>query len=369
MQTVFRAPGRYVQKSGAMEELGGFVKLFGGKGLLVLTEGSLNRFGASLIEKAAGKEYTLSSCVIGRETTNHEIDKAVVACREGGCTVVIGLGGGKTLDTARAAADLCGAYLILVPTVASNDAPCSALSIIHDPDGKVTELRIMKRNPDVVLVDTSVLVHAPARLFVAGMGDALATWFEAEACSRSGAKTLAGAESSSIALTLARLCYETLLRYGNAALRACEAGIISDDFERVVQTCIFLSGIGFESGGVAGAHAINDGFSACAEASHLYHGEIVGFGTLCMLMLQKAPEDKIDEVSSFMKDIGLPLTFEQMGITPTENLLTRISEVACNQSVMSNMPFEVTPADVIRAMLKADLVGKARLAPAEEPEQ
>jgi len=272
----------------------------------------------------------------------------------------VGFGGGKAIDNARAAADILNCPLIIIPTVASNDAPCSALSVIHDENGAVIELRTTKRNPDVVLVDTDIIISAPERLFVAGIGDALATYFEATACSKSGAITLAGAGSSDIALVLSKLCFDTLIQYGVAALHAVRTGIANDAFDKVIQASIYLSGVGFESGGVAAAHAINDGFSSCPEAAHLYHGEIVGFGTLCMLMLEGADNDTVSTVLNFMRDVGLPVSFDQLGIEISDEFLLRVADVACNKSVMSNMPFEVTPADVVRAILKADLIGKSK---------
>jgi len=361
MEISFRAPGRYIQKNGALDDLASLIALYGKKALLAATEGSLQRYGE--IIKVASQEngVSLETCRIGKETTQVDITMLANTFREYGCEVMVGLGGGKALDTARAAADELNCPLILVPTVASNDAPCSALSIIHNEEGAVVELRVTKRNPDLVLVDTGILINAPLRLLVAGMGDALATWFEASACRESGAKTLAGAVSSDIALNLAKLCYDSLLKYGPSAIAAYEAGLVNDDFERLVQASIFLSGVGFESGGVAAAHAINDGFSACREASHLYHGEIVGFGTLAMLMLSGAEEETVAQVTDFMKSVGLPMTFAQLGIEPKEELLLRVAHIACTESVMGNMPFPVTEHDVVRALLKADIIGKSAL--------
>ena len=358
MTIAFRAPGKYLQSSGALDHLGQEVLRFGEKAVLAGTEGSLKRYGGRILDQCHPGELEIRPVTVGRETTQTEIDGLTAAFQEARSEVMIGLGGGKALDTARAAADAIGCPLILVPTVASNDAPCSALSVIHDEDGSVVELRRTTRNPDLVLVDTAVLMDAPARLLIAGMGDALATWFEVNACRQSGAETLAGAPASEIAVSLAHLCYECLKKYAVGALHAYEAGIVNDDFERLIQATIFLSGVGFESGGVAGAHAINDGFSACPEASHLYHGEIVGFGTLAMLMLQEEPEEVITEVTTFMRNVGLPMTFEQLNIIPDESLLLRVANVACTQSVMKNMPFPVTEHDVIRALLKADIVGR-----------
>ena len=361
MGITMRSPGIYCQKAGAIAMLESYIPQFGTSALCVCTQGTHKRFGEKIAKQNENAQYEVRFCTIGGETTNAEINAVVEDYKENFCDVIIGVGGGKALDTARAAADIVSAPLIIVPTVASNDAPCSALAVIHDEQGAVIELRTTKRNPDVVLVDTEIIISAPERLFVAGLGDALATWFEVKACKRSGAMTLAGSTTSDIAYTLAQLCYKTLIECGRSALYAVQSGFVSDDFDRTVQAAVYLSGTGFESGGVSGAHAINDGFSACPEASHLYHGEIVGFGTLAMLMLENTDKETISEVTDFMADVGLPMTFSQLGITPTDELLKRVADVACTQSVMSNMPFAVTPADVIRAMLKADIIGNAKL--------
>ena len=360
MNVVLRSPGIYFQMPGATAHLSKYIGMFGKNALLVSTIGSFERYGEHLLD-AVDDDLTVVSVIVGRETTVDAIDKVVSEFKKFECDLVVGFGGGKTLDTARAAADAIGCPLIIIPTVASNDAPCSALSVIHDEGGAVIELRTTKRNPDVVLVDTDILIAAPERLFVAGMGDALATYFEANACRKSGAMTLAGSTSSDISLTLSKLCFDTLINHGVSAIHAVRTGMANDDFDRVIQASIYLSGIGFESGGVAAAHAINDGFSECPEAAHLYHGEIVGFGTLSMLMLEEADHELINTVLDFMYEVGLPITFEQLGIEPTDDLLRRVADAACTKSVMGNMPFTVTPADVIRAMLKADLTGKSRI--------
>lgn len=365
MDVVLRSPGIYFQKSGAISYLGKCITMLGNRALLVSTLGSFERYGSN-ITAITDESYCIDSVIVGNETTKDTIDKVIFEYNTFGSDVIVGMGGGKALDTARAAADTLSCPLIIVPTVASNDAPCSALSVIHDDNGAVIELRTTKRNPDVVLVDTDILISAPERLFVAGMGDALATYFEAIACKLSGVTTLAGAGTSDISLALAKLCYDTLLNYGPSALHAVRAGIANDDFDRVIQATIYLSGIGFESGGVAAAHAINDGFSACFEATHLYHGELVGFGTLSMLMLQETDMDIVNDVLDFMCDVGLPVTFEQLGIDATDELLMRIADTACTKSVMGNMPFEITPADVIRAMLKANLLGLNKIGAVEK---
>ena len=144
-----------------------------------------------------------------------------------------------------------------LPTVASSDAPCSALSVIYTEEGVFHEYRFYRKNPDLVLVDTQVIAQGPPRLLVAGMGDALATWFEAKTCVEGHVKNMRGGASTQSALALAKLCYETLLEDGAEALRAVQTQVVTPALERLVEANTLLSGLGFESSGLAAAHAVH----------------------------------------------------------------------------------------------------------------
>ena len=85
---------------------------------------------------------------------------------------------------------------VIIPTIASNDAPCSSVAVIYNDEGVVIKALMMHRNPDVVLVDTGIIAQAPKHYLVSGMGDALSTYFEARACYRSGAKTMSRGKCS-----------------------------------------------------------------------------------------------------------------------------------------------------------------------------
>ena len=108
-----------------------------------------------------------------------------------GCDLVIGIGGGKTLDTAKAVAFYKKVPVLICPTIASTDAPCSALSVIYTDAGVFEEYLFLPANPNMVLMDTDIISQSPVRLTVSGMGDALATYFEARACQISGAANCA----------------------------------------------------------------------------------------------------------------------------------------------------------------------------------
>src|SRR5919205_1191320 len=129
--------------------------------------------------------------------------KGATSALELGARTIVGAGGGKVLDTARAAAADLKLPVVNCPTVASSDAPCSALSVIYTDEGVFQEYRFYRKNPDLVLVDTQVIAQGPVRLLVAGMGDALATWFEARTCVAGHVKNMRGRGSTRSALGLA----------------------------------------------------------------------------------------------------------------------------------------------------------------------
>ena len=105
-----------------------------------------------------------------------EIERVKAAFEASGCDVVVGIGGGKIHDSAKAAAYYQGAPVVIIPTIASTDAPCSALSVIYSETGVFERYLFLNSNPDLVLVDTEILLKAPVRQFVSGMGDALSTY-------------------------------------------------------------------------------------------------------------------------------------------------------------------------------------------------
>ena len=71
--------------------------------------------------------------------------------------MVIGLGGGKTIDAAKVISDKLAIPVAVVPTIASTDAPTSALSVIYSEEGVFEQYLFCKKNPELVLVDTAVI--------------------------------------------------------------------------------------------------------------------------------------------------------------------------------------------------------------------
>ena len=127
------------------------------------------------------------------------------------------------------------------------------------------------------MVDTALVANAPAEFLVSGMGDALATYWEADTCSKScKPNALTGACPPTLSsLALARLCYDTLLEYGLQAKVAVEKKALTPAVEAIVEANTLLSGLGFESGGLAGAHAVHNGLTVLKQSHAKFHGQKV----------------------------------------------------------------------------------------------
>ena len=360
MEKIILSPSKYVQGPDMLNNMAKYTSKLGNKVLVIADDFIMN-----LVKEKMQINYNENNAEVHFEKFNgecsrEEIDRLIEIVKNKNINCIAGVGGGKTLDTAKATSFYTKLPIVVAPTIASTDAPCSALSVIYTPEGVFSEYLFLPKNPDLVIMDTKVIAAAPVRLLVAGMGDALATYFEARACIASSKAAMAGGLPTRAAGALAKLCYDTLLESGYGAKLAVENKVVTKALEDIVEANTYLSGIGFESGGLAAAHAIHNGLTVIEELHHLYHGEKVAFGTLVQLVLEKAPNEDICNVLTFCKRVGLPVCFQDMGLKNIDK--TRFYEVAklacADGETIYNMPFEVTVDDVYAAILTADSIGE-----------
>lgn len=360
MDRIIQSPGKYIQGADVLTRLGDYLKPLAARWLVVGDKFVLGFAEATLRQSFEQAKLYVEIAPFGGECSQNEIDRLRELAKSADCQAILGIGGGKTLDTAKALAHFMDLPVAIAPTIASTDAPCSALSVIYTDSGKFDRYLMLPHNPNIVIVDTQVVARAPARLLAAGIGDALATWFEARACSRSGATTMAGGKCTQAALALAELCYNTLVEEGEKAMLAAEQHVVTPALERVIEANTYLSGVGFESGGLAAAHAIHNGLTAIPDAHHYYHGEKVAFGTLTQLVLENAPVEEIETVAALCHSVGLPITLAQLDITteiPAKMRLVAAASCAKDETI-HNMPGGATPDQVYAALLVADQYGQ-----------
>lgn len=370
MRKAFICPTKYVQGEDELLNLGYFVKTFGKKALLIAHKDDVARVQDKLDKTATQYKVEFVAANFTGECSRQEVARLQQLAKENKCACTIGLGGGKAIDTAKCVAK--GEALIICPTIAATDAPTSHSAVLYTPDGAFDDYAYFKQSPSVILIDTSVIAKAPVRFLVSGMGDALSTYFEARANVQSFCDVNAGlpcgadrkkgtllARGTKAAFALATLCYETLLADGYKAKLACESNVVTPALENIIETNILLSGLGFESGGLAAAHAIHDGLTVLEETHKYYHGEKVAFGTICQLVLENASDEEINTVIGFCLEVGLPVCLEDIGV---HDIGDRIKEVAAKACIPDEsihfMPFPVNEDMVAAAILAADKLGR-----------
>ena len=366
MATIIGCPERYVQGYGVLGELCRHLQGMGKAPFILVSASGKARVEGKIGESAKEFGTRLTYELFRGECSRSEISRVAAAYQASGCDVVVGIGGGKAQDTAKAAAFYAGAPVAVVPTAASTDAPCTAGSLVYSDDGVFETHIYFPHSPNMVLVDTDIISRAPARLLVSGMGDALATYFEARASQRSDSAHSFGGKCTLAAMALAKACYDTLLADGVSALAAVSAKVCTKAVEHIVEANTYLSGVGAENCGTAAAHAIHNGFTQLPETRGFYHGEKVAFGTLAQLVLENAPRAELDEVMNFCLDVGLPVTLAELGLSQIRrDEIMKVAQTACSLVSMHRMPFAVTPQMVCDAIVTADALGndyKARRA-------
>lgn len=369
MRKAFISPAKYVQGEDELLNLGYFINTFGNKALLIGNTQDIERVQKQL--DATSQKYQCQLIVAGfkGECSKVEVERLQKLASAKQCDCIVALGGGKAIDAAKCVAK--GEALIIVPTIAATDAPTSHSAVLYTEDGAFDDYAYFKQNPSVVLIDTKIIANAPVRFLIAGMGDALSTYFEARANHYSYASVNAGlpcgvregltppARQTMAAFALAKLCYETLLNDGEKAKQACMNKVVTPALENIIEANILLSGLGFESGGLAGAHAIHDGLTILEETHHYYHGEKVAFGTLAQLVLENAPSEEILEVLDFCLAVGLPVCLADLGVKSiSDKQLTEVAQKAIiPEESIHAMPFPITLESVKAAILVADQMG------------
>ena len=355
----FGSPLRYVQGQGEFGRLPLYTAPYGNA--CVIIDGFLFDDLNARLEKAyVGSEAKFVSISFNGECCDEEVERIGKIARENGAAVIVGAGGGKTMDTAKICADEMGLPVVIAPSSASTDAPVSEIAVVYTPDGEYIGSRKMKKNADLVLVDTEIIVKAPRRLFVAGMGDALATWLEAQACEGSDSPNYIGSgmRRCKAGMAIAKASWDILFEDGEKALMALDSGVVTEAFENVVEANTLLSGLGFLNTGLATAHGIHSGLTVLPETHKYLHGEKVAFGIVCQMVLENTPAETVDKVMRFMVAIGLPVTLADLGVETKHEKVLAIAEKTAGGPLVQQEPFAVTAERVYSAIIAADALGR-----------
>lgn len=355
---IIRTTGKYVQGKNAYQNIGKHAKCFSDS-YCILVDPFMMDIVRTVIEiSLQEQEIAYHFVKFGGECCDEEIDRFEKVVRDTGMKAVMGVGGGKTLDTAKVVANRLSIPLISSPTSAATDAPCSGQAVIYTKEGAFDRYIFFDKNPDMVYLDTQVVANGPARLLVSGMGDALSTYYEAYATAMSHSANCVGGAVSYTARALAELTLELILSKGYEAKLACEQHVVTEALEQIVEANTYLSG-SFESSNGATAHSVHNGLSQLEETHAYMHGEKVAFGVLVQLVLENRPYEEIRRIIDFCKKVGLPTCLKDIGVVDkvSEKLKLVARKAMDKGETIHNMHVPVDEARLYSAMLVADRLG------------
>ena len=234
---VFTSPGKYIQGPGVLGKVGRYLSILKVSQVGILASNRGHRDQVPVMTGGLmAHDITWFNATFGGECSIEEINAHALALSEQNIQLLMVLGGGKCVDAGKCIAHRLGIPVVIIPTLASNDAPCSALSVIYSPVGVAVGVEFFPSNPVMVIVDTEVVVSASERYLVAGMGDAMATWYEAKVCSANpDATNTLGTRPTLAACAMGEICAHTLYADSLDAIASVRAGETAEPLERVVE--------------------------------------------------------------------------------------------------------------------------------------
>ena len=267
--------------------------------------------------------------------------------------MIFAVGGGKAIDTCKVLAHQTGRPFFTFPTIASTCASCTSLGILYHPDGSLREYSFSKVPPTHIFIDPQIIADAPVKYLWAGMGDTMAKHFECTASSRGDVP----AHSDAMGIALSTMCAQPILRWGRKAMEDCKAHQVTPELTEVILGIIVSTGlvsnfvqVDYTTGL---AHAIYNGFTILpsTEEHHHLHGEVVSYGILAMLTIDKQLEER-DKVMAFNRSIGLPTRLSDIHAKPED--LKAVAEKALKGIDVRKWPYEVTVDMIVQGIQRLE---------------
>ncbi|HSR11001.1 MAG TPA: iron-containing alcohol dehydrogenase family protein [Thermodesulfobacteriota bacterium] len=354
MIDIFVGPRQYIQRENALEDSGKLLKPFGRRPLILGDELVFSIVRPTMEPRLRDAGLAPEFVRFGGEPSLAEISRLEKIAREKSIDFIVGTGGGKSLDTSRLTADSLNLPLITVPTSAATCSGGSAAAVVYEKG--IRQKTINGKGADLALVDSRIISQAPFRLMAAGIGDALSKWYEGKPCYEQMKDPDSATQS---ALTLSTQVKETVLTLGLKAQQDVNAKRNSPAVERIVEANILLTGIIVGLGGskfrIAVAHALLYGLTVLPQVHENLHGEMVSFGILVQLCLEKN-EKELAILLPFFTSLGLPTTLKSLGLSNVEDPLfwEGLKRTCAPGSSVHNLPFPVDEQKLYKAMLEAD---------------
>lgn len=295
-----KKPGRYIQQKGLINKVGEYCNEC--QKLLILLGG----FNSKLFIEKIRPSLTISHefLVYEKESTKANILTIVNKMRNENFDGIMAVGGGKIIDIAKAVCFYHDSYLIVMPTAASMDGACSAISVLYQEDGKMDRYLYLEKNPDIVLADSEIIFAAPFKLICAGMADALATYFETKNYARYN-------EVEPEVMQMSYACLYNIIDNYDDVKKAYTRNQINEEVEKVIETILYDSGVAFENSSTSVAHAFANASTKLKNSVGM-HGERVALGLRLQLLLEE--NDWVKDLDHFLKALQLPMHLSDLHI-------------------------------------------------------
>jgi glycerol dehydrogenase-like iron-containing ADH family enzyme len=356
------APRQVMRGSHILPSTIGAIAALGKRPLLLGGDNTFETLQSHLEPLFKTPKLTLSQVSYLPDCSEASLDRLKQAVSNHKADVIIGIGGGKALDTAKLLAYQCQLPVVTIPTSAATCAGWTALSNVYSDAGAFLYDVPLPYCPELLILDYELIQTAPRRTLVAGIGDALAKWYEASVSSGSSDRTLIIA-----AVQQARILRDILFQKSAAAL--AEPG--SEVWQEVVDATVLLAGV---IGGLGGAqcrtvaaHAVHNGLTHLTASHGALHGEKVAYGILVQLRLEEMWQGNQlaatarQQLIGFYEEIGLPKTLEDLGLgNITLSELRQAAEIACaEKSDIHHLPFSVDRDRLMAAMVSTTVANEA----------
>ncbi|MFT8424242.1 MAG: iron-containing alcohol dehydrogenase family protein [Liquorilactobacillus sp.] len=352
-------PQRYISDTEAYQELPLFIQDLQVKRILFL-HGSKSLAVANPFLPSFGDNIEVIDILFSGECTYDEIKRVQEIAFLHKVQMVVALGGGKVLDTAKSVTTGTLMYLVLIPTLASNCAPWSALSVHYKGNGEHFDHKVYKETANLMLLNPEVIMNSPVKYFVAGIADTLAKFYESQLIFEKLPE-----EEYTVALEISQQmalkCKETLLKQAIPAVEDMKAGRLSHIWRNVAETIIVTAGTvggwGDAFARSTGAHAVHDALTLFPQTIDLLHGEKVGYGILVQLAIEKRFTE-IKKLMPFYRKLGIPTNFSDLNLANlSETDINKIAEASADKgTTMTLIPLPIDALRVKQAMLQLEKI-------------
>ena len=344
-------PAQYVNRVGILDQAASCIAPWGDRALISGGKHALAAVEERLKLSLQKGGISWRKHLFTGECCSSNISKIKRKAKDLKANVVIGIGGGKSLDAAKAAAVELGIPVVCIPTIAATCAATTAQSVIYNGRGIFQEALILPRNPSLVLIDPGIIADAPEIYLKSGVLDSIAKWYE-------GRSIWPGIRNpdvqTSAAIALAKVLYKGLRRYAMEAVRLTIQHKVEDSLIQTLDRILLLTGLiqSLAKGTLftAIAHPVHNGLTMLEGSRRILHGLKVGYGIIVQLCMEKCPDGEFEDVLSFFRGLGLEPSLKGLKLPSNRDAVRRVAEKAASDPGIGPLPYPVNKEAIASAM-------------------